>query len=177
MIDEGKGGKFSGKEGNMIENIFRFIKMNLTSILAVWGAFLSTIALIWNITRDYPKLKKPKLKILPLNPDRDIKKYEYPLHWADIKYTFLTDTAQPIDIHKKFKKRLDVAFTCKDQKFPGCWIAIPFALKSPSMSQGYLPPGKYEIEIEILCANGKGDKKKYTIFSPQEWDKLNITEL
>ena len=47
----------------------------------------------------------------------------------------------------------------------------------PEPNQAYLPPGEYEVEIIITCENGKGDKRRYKILSPQRWDELNMIEI
>jgi hypothetical protein len=42
------------------------------------------------------------------------------------------------------------------------------------MNQAYLPPGQYNIEIQVRCENGKGDKAKFKITSPKVSATLDI---
>jgi len=102
---------------------------------------------------------------------------QYYLHWADVDYSARTTEAQPINLGKG-QGRLDVVFSQDNQQFPGCWIAIPFALSEaqPRPNQAYLPPGEYEVEIAISLDNGQGDKRKYKITSPSSWSNLSMTE-
>jgi hypothetical protein len=63
---------------------------------------------------------------------------------------------------------------------PGCWVAIGYALQGNiGANQFYLPPGNYEVEIDIKCENklSLGDKKRFEIVSPSTWNQLNITAL
>lgn len=103
--------------------------------------------------------------------------YEYTLHWGGVGYNAGTTSAEPVDIGPE-SRRLDVVFTDKDQRINGCWIAIPFALsKTLGINQAYLLPGEYEVEIEVKCENGKGDKAKFKITSPNNWEYLNFDKL
>ena len=103
---------------------------------------------------------------------------QYNLHWADVDYSPRTIEPQPVDIPKG-QRRLDVVFTQKGQKFPGCWISIPFVLyqSDPNKNQAYLPMGTYVVEVKANCENGKGDERKYMISSPMKWDELKINEI
>ena len=72
-------------------------------------------------------------------------------------------------------RRLDVAFTQRGQQIKGCWIAMPLALSGfLERNQAYLLPGDYEVEIGIGCENGKGDKKKFRVTSPDIWEDLDF---
>lgn len=102
---------------------------------------------------------------------------EYALHWAGVSYTLQTTGAEPVDIGPE-PRRLDVVFTHKGQKINGCWIAMPLALSgSLRRNQAYLIPGEYEVEIEVRCENGKGDKAKFKIISPRKWENLDFDEI
>ncbi len=100
----------------------------------------------------------------------------YYIHWADVPYSYVSRSPEPINIFRG-EARLDVAFTHKRQRLKGCWLAIPLALSHPFRNQAFLPPGEYEIEIEICSATAKGDKKKYRLTSPKKWEGLNMEEL
>jgi uncharacterized protein YuzE len=104
-------------------------------------------------------------------------KGKFGLHWADEDYSYLTTGAKPIDIGPE-GHRLDVVFTQGMQEIPGCWIATPAAMSHvrPFQNQFYLPPINYEVEIKLSCANGKGQKKKYKIHSPVDWEDLSMEE-
>jgi hypothetical protein len=72
-------------------------------------------------------------------------------------------------------RRLDVVFTDKNQIIHGSWLAIPFALSGRiDRNQAYLPPGKYKVEIEISCENGRRESKKLLITSPEQWQELEV---
>lgn len=115
------------------------------------------------------------MRIISKPPNVSHLEREYNLHWADISYSNETIRPQPIDIAKG-QTRLDVAFTQEDQQIGGCWISTPYALNNveSERNQFYLPPGVYKIEVIINCENGKGDKRRYRIFSPKDWDKLKM---
>ncbi len=99
---------------------------------------------------------------------------EYSLHWAGVDYTLQTTGAEPVDIGPE-PRRLDVVFTQEGQNFMGCWIAMPIALSGMLvMNQAYLPPGEYNVEIQVRCENGKGDKAKFKITSPEIWVMLDM---
>lgn len=164
---------------------------------------------------------KSKLKILPLDPDRDIRTYDevtgkwtrlfanlhieykgrkpavecyailnvlkrpsrakhlyksYYIHWADVPYSWKAKAPEPIRIFRG-ETRLDVAFTQKRMRLKGCWLAVPLFLSKPTSGEAFLPNGRYEFEIEICSSSAKGDKKKYKLFSPKEWENLDIQEL
>ena len=88
-----------------------------------------------------------------------------------------TTGAEPVDIGPE-SRRLDIVFTHQGQNINGCWIAIPLALAgSLRKNQAYLLPGKYEVDIEVRCENGKGDKAKFEITSPDNWEDLNFNKL
>jgi hypothetical protein len=102
---------------------------------------------------------------------------EYALHWAGVDYTLLTTGAEPVDIGPE-PRRLDVVFTQEGQNIGGCWIAIPIALSGNlGINQTYLPPGEYNVEIQVRCENGKGDKTKFKIKSPDTHPMLDMHEL
>jgi hypothetical protein len=102
---------------------------------------------------------------------------EYSLHWAGVDYTMQTTGAEPVDIGPE-PRRLDVVFTQQGQSIEGCWAAIPFALSGQiNRNQAYLPPGDYEVEIEVKCENGKGGKARFRITSPIRWNDLNCETL
>lgn len=99
---------------------------------------------------------------------------EYSLHWAGVDYTLQTTGAEPVDIGPE-PRRLDVVFTHEGQSLMGCWIAMPIALSGILvMNQAYLPPGEYYVEIQVRCENGKGDKAKFKIASPEIWAMLDM---
>lgn len=109
-----------------------------------------------------------------INPNVDL----YKLHWADIPYSLTSNLSEPVTIYKHTEIKLDVAFTQKDVNIPGCWLAIPFALSLPELSSpGHLPPGEYEIEVTVTCSTGKGQRKRYRLTSPQNWDGLDMDEI
>jgi hypothetical protein len=111
-------------------------------------------------------LRKPE-NALNLEP-------EYSIHWAGVGYTLQTTGAEPVDIGSE-PRRLDVVFTQEGQNLMGCWIAMPIALSGMLvMNQAYLPPGEYNIEIQVRCKNGKGDKAKFKITSPEIWAMLDM---
>lgn len=112
------------------------------------------------------------------NPKRaEILDKHLTLHWADVDYSIRTNDPQPIDIGKE-PRRLDVVFTDKDINAKGCWVAIPMALTLPqNTGQAFLPKGEYTVEISVNCENGKGDKKKFKIISPDKWTDLEISVL
>jgi len=88
-----------------------------------------------------------------------------------------TTGAEPVDIGPE-PRRLDVVFTQLAQNIGGCWVAIPFALSGHiERNQAYLPPAAYEVEIEVKCENGKGDKAKLRIISPDKWDNLDFVKI
>jgi len=102
---------------------------------------------------------------------------EYALHWAGVDYTAQTTGAEPVDIGPE-PRRLDIVFTHEGQSVSGCWIAIPLALSgSLRENQAYLVPGEYEVDIEVKCENGKGDKVRFKIVSPSKWEDLDINKL
>ena len=91
---------------------------------------------------------------------------QYALHWADIDYSARTSGAQPIDLGSELI-RLDVVFTQQSQGLSGCL----------GRHQAYLPPGEYEVEVEVNCENGKGHRAKFSIVSPAAWDGLDMAAL
>jgi len=194
-----------------------------------FGAFFQTVTdiggisgLILGIKYLISYFNQPRIKVLSLDPERDIRIYTYArkgwrrkfvnlhvennkkcpaisavatlellsvppgiqrhferiyyLHWADVPYSSKSKRPEPVEIYKG-EMRLDIAFTCSDQRTPGCWIAIPLALRYPMDHQAYLPPGEYKIEIDIYCKNGRGAKRSYKIISPDIWEDLNMVEL
>lgn len=191
----------------------------------IWSFIKDIIAFIKDIIIKHiiAFLRQPKLKILPFDPDKDLRTWnylntkwerkvatlhiknekdqrakdcvailkilsrppnvthletQYYLHWADVNYSIRTNAPQPVDILKG-QRRLDVVFSQKDQQIPGCWIAIPVALSQaqPKQNQAYLPPGEYQVEVIISCEYGKGDKRKYKIISPEDWQSLNMNQI
>lgn len=103
---------------------------------------------------------------------------EYYLHWSDTSYKDLTTRPEPIDIFKIAPAFLDIIFTSRNKNIKGSWIAVHFALNNPNIpfNQFYLPPGEYDITVKVDCLNGRGDKKKYRITSPEQWNELKIEE-
>ena len=99
---------------------------------------------------------------------------DYALHWAGVDYTSQTTGAEPVNIGRE-TRRLDVVFADKNQKLPGSWIAVPFALSGQlGINQAYLPPGKYKARVEISCENGNRSFKWLWITSPQQWQDLEM---
>ncbi len=102
---------------------------------------------------------------------------EYAIHWADVDYSASTDAEHPIEIGIH-RRRLDVVFTEHNQNMTGSWVAVPFTLSGHlQYNQAYLPPGEYEVEVEVMCENGKGDVARLLIVSPTQWDLLHIERL
>ena len=102
---------------------------------------------------------------------------EYALHWADVDYSLSTAAEQPIDIGLHYR-RLDVVFTDQRQGPKGSWASMPLALSGNlGINQAYFTPGEYEVEIKVTCENGKGDKARFKIISPDTWDKLDMDRL
>lgn len=103
---------------------------------------------------------------------------QYNLHWADVDYSMRTVEPQSVNIGRG-QRRLDIVFSQKGQRIPGCWVAIPLALSQVHLrqNQAYLPPGEYEVEVAISCENGGGDKRQYKIISPEEWLNLSMMEM
>ena len=133
---------------------------------------------IKNNRKDTAKRCVGVLRILNKPQDATNIEDEYPLHWAGVPYTALTTSgAEPVDIGPE-PRRLDVVFTDQGQPHNGCWLAIPLALSgSLKRNQAYLLPGEYKVEIEVKCENGKGDKAKFKIISPQNWEDLGFNKL
>jgi hypothetical protein len=105
---------------------------------------------------------------------------KYQLHWArDGEYDPINVMEKPIDIPAFSFCRLDFLFTQKGFNHEGCWLGTSWALfqNPPEINQFYLPPGFYEIELEIGYENGIGNNKKYKIISPEiAGDKFSIEE-
>ena len=102
---------------------------------------------------------------------------EYAIHWAGVDYSLQTTGAEPVEIGPE-PRRLDIAFTQQGQNLNGCWIAMPIALSgSLRRNQAYLPSGEYQIEIDVKCENGKGDKKKFKLISPNNWNELDFSKI
>lgn len=96
------------------------------------------------------------------------------LHWADGDISEITSKSEPVEIGPE-GRRLDIAFTDRDQHFEGCWVAIPFTLSGNiQMNYAYMPPGEYKIQIEVSCENGKGDKMVLKLTSPQKWQDIDM---
>ncbi|MHA1395916.1 MAG: hypothetical protein ACTSRZ_20625 [Promethearchaeota archaeon] len=131
---------------------------------------------IENNKKELARCSTAKMEVLSSSENFRTLERLYYLHWADSPIGKKTTISEPVDIYKG-ERRLDVAFTCKNQKFPGCWIAVPISLKYQDQNQAYLPPGEYEVEIEVNCTNGRGEKKRYKIISPEKWDDLDIVEI
>lgn len=99
---------------------------------------------------------------------------EYTLHWGDIDYSGQTTAAQPVDMGSE-RRRLDVVFTDRNIQ-PGAWFSLPLALTAPaSAGQAYLTPGEYEVEVRVRCENGRGDKGRFKVISPQQWTDLDAS--
>jgi len=129
---------------------------------------------IRNNGKDTAKRCVAILRILKKPQDATNIEDEYALHWAGVSYSFQTTGAEPVDVGPE-PRRLDVVFTDQGQNMSGCWVAMPFALSgSLRKNQAYFPPGEYEAEIEVKCENGKGDKSKFKIVSPNNWENLDF---
>ena len=118
---------------------------------------------------------------LPSGFDKIYRPKEYYLHWADISYSNKVCSPSGIEIFKIAPRFLDVIFT-EEMGEPGCWIAVPFALKNyrnPHVryNQFFIPQGEYRISIEVDCLNGVGDKKEYRIISPGSNKNLKVSEI
>lgn len=132
---------------------------------------------IKNNGRDTAKRCVAILRIFKKPHDATNIEDEYALHWAGVEYTAQTTGAEPVDIGPE-PRRLDIVFTHQGQNINGCWIAMPLALSgSLRKNQAYLLPGKYEVDIEVSCENGKGDKAKFEITSPDNWEDLDFNKL
>lgn len=57
------------------------------------------------------------------------------------------------------------------------WIAIPIALKNPTINQAYLPKGTYRVKIKIDCENGKGIEKKFDIVISANGQNNSLNEV
>lgn len=129
---------------------------------------------IKNDGKDTAKRCVAILRILKKPQDATNVEDAYALHWADVDYTAKTTGAEPVDIGPELK-RLDVVFTHKGQEMTGCWVSMPLALSGTLWrNQAHLPPGDYEVEIEVKCENGKGNKAKFKILSPHTWEGLDF---
>ena len=138
-----------------------------------WVRKFATLNII-NNGKDTAKRCVAVLTILKKPSDANNVEDEYALHWAEVGYTTRTTGAEPVDIGPG-PARLDVAFTQQGQPIKGCWIAMPLALSgSLRRNQAYLLPGDYEVEIRIECENGKSDKKKFRVTSPNNWEDLDL---
>lgn len=57
----------------------------------------------------------------------------------------------------------------------GCWVANGLALANPcSTAPGYMPPGRYVVELMVGCEEGQGDTQCFEIVSPLEWQDLQM---
>lgn len=57
----------------------------------------------------------------------------------------------------------------------GRWIANAIALVKPcATAPGYMPPGRYVVEVVLACENGQGDTKCFEIVSPSKWQDLQM---
>jgi len=102
---------------------------------------------------------------------------EYSLHWADLEYTLATASEQTTDIGRH-QRRLDVVFTQREQSIEGAWVSMGLALSGDlDRNQAYFPPGEYEVEIEVTCESGSGDRKMFRITSPNQWEDLFMEPL
>ena len=138
-----------------------------------WLRKFATLNII-NNGKDTAKRCVAVMTILKKPRDANNVEDEYALHWAEVGYTTRTTGAEPVDIGPG-PARLDVAFTQQGQPIKGCWIAMPLALSgSLRRNQAYLLPGDYEVEIRIECENGKSDKKKFRVTSPNNWEDLDL---
>jgi hypothetical protein len=62
-----------------------------------------------------------------------------------------------------------------NRKFPGAWIATPYALYDPDgYREVYLPPGKHEISVDILLSKGTGCGFSCSIESSEDPSKLDF---
>jgi hypothetical protein len=102
---------------------------------------------------------------------------KYAIHWADTPYSGRTTGAFPVDIGSA-PQRLDIVFTDKDSSQQGAWLAIPFALLQPNIAtQVFLPPGEYEIKMNVSCSNGKGNSIRFKVTSPRQWTDLDAVKI
>ena len=65
----------------------------------------------------------------------------------------------------------------REQPVPneGSWIANGIALANPcSTAPGYMPRGRYLVEVMVGCENGQGDTKCFEIISPLHWQDLQM---
>jgi len=95
------------------------------------------------------------------------------LHWADVDYSFRTTGTEPVDIGPE-GRRLDVAFTFQGQTQPGCWVATPAALAAPALSGDHLPPGDYEVRLEIKADNASSVVARFRVSVGQNWNDLTV---
>jgi hypothetical protein len=95
---------------------------------------------------------------------------EYALHWADVPYSSLSTSMEPVDIGGE-SRRLDVVFTAPGLN--GARIAMPIALSRPeSIMQAILPPGTYVIKVSVYCENGRGVHRIIRIIPTEQWHDL-----
>ncbi len=103
-------------------------------------------------------------------------KGQHAIHWADVPYSGRTTGAEPVDIGSEIR-RLDVVFTDHNNQ-GGAWLSIPMALSMPVVThQAYLPVGNYELKVTVSCENGRGDRRKFRVTSPQVWTDLDADEI
>jgi len=100
----------------------------------------------------------------------------YVLSWIDIKHYFQSANVGFIDITEN-PSCLEIAFTDTNRALSGCWVSSIDSISKRATMQTYMPEGMYEAVVEIYCGNGIGDRKKYKIFSPRNWDGLDIEEI
>lgn len=119
---------------------------------------------------------KAIIRFLSTPPEAKILENERELHWAATDYLVSTTNEHTIDIGQT-PQRLDVFFSHKGQNKAGCWSGTSCALRDiPVMDQYYMPPGRYEFNINVVCENGKGHKKRYIFQSPNLGDTLSKPE-
>lgn len=115
---------------------------------------------------------KAIIKFLTKPEGAKVLENERDLHWAGTDYLASTTAEYPIEIGMT-PQRLDVLFTHEGQNVPGCWLGTSWALMAvPETDQYYMPPGRYEFEIQIVCENGKGQNRRYKFNSPNQGEKL-----
>jgi hypothetical protein len=99
----------------------------------------------------------------------------YPLHWADVPFSGLSTSMEPVDIGGE-SHRLDVVFT--KLGMDGANIALTIALGAPNQApQAILPPGEYVMRVSVFCDNGRGISRTIRISSPTNWEGLKAEQI
>ena len=95
------------------------------------------------------------------------------LHWADTPYDNRSSSMLPVDIATQH--RLDVVFALPGQ--PSISVASAQALAIGStVSQFILIPGRYKVQLKVICKNGRGDSKDFILTSPTNLEDFLVPQ-